>query len=54
MILKVTRETDPCPRMDEQLQGLTNALLPDWRGGVCCNVIEGGDVNLGSEVRILD
>ena len=54
MILQVTRETDPCPRMDEQLQGLTNALLSDWRGGVCCNVIEGGDVNLGSEVKILD
>tara|TARA_B100001142_G_scaffold69077_1_gene69087 strand:- start:3288 stop:3725 length:438 start_codon:yes stop_codon:yes gene_type:complete len=54
VILQVTRETDPCPRMDEQLQGLTNALLSDWRGGVCCNVIEGGDVNLGSEVKILD
>ena len=54
VILQVTRETDPCPRMDEQLQGLTNALLLDWRGGVCCNVIEGGDVNLGSEVKILD
>ena len=54
VILQVTRETDPCPRMDEQLQGLTNALLSDWRGGVCCNVIEGGDVNLGSEVKVLD
>jgi len=54
VILQVTRETDPCPRMDEQLQGLTNALLSDWRGGVCCNVIEGGDVKLGSEVKILD
>ena len=54
VILQVTRETDPCPRMDEQLHGLTNALLSDWRGGVCCNVIEGGDVNLGSEVKILD
>ena len=32
MILKVTRETDPCPRMDEQFQGLTNALLSNWRG----------------------
>ena len=53
VILKVTRETDPCPRMDEQFQGLTNALLSNWRGGVCCNVIKGGDVNLGSEVKIL-
>ncbi len=51
--LRVTTETDPCPRMDEQCPGLTAALVPDWRGGVCCTVISGGRVALGDDVRIL-
>ncbi|MGD8349845.1 MAG: molybdenum cofactor biosysynthesis protein, partial [Gammaproteobacteria bacterium] len=28
--LEITRETDPCSRMDAQHQGLTAALTPDW------------------------
>ncbi|QUJ70344.1 MOSC domain-containing protein (plasmid) [Photobacterium sp. GJ3] len=50
--LKVTRETDPCPRMDEQFQGMTQALKPDWRGGVCCTVLSGGTIQVGDTVRI--
>ena len=30
LILLITRETDPCPRMDAQHQGLTQALTPNW------------------------
>ncbi len=30
--LKVIVEVAPCSRMDEQVEGLTNALKPDWRG----------------------
>jgi len=52
--LEVTMETAPCSRMDEQYDGLRRALMPGWRGGVCCRVIEGGDVRVGSRVRILD
>jgi len=37
--LMLTRETVPCSRMDAQHQGLTAALMLDWRGGICCNVI---------------
>jgi hypothetical protein len=39
--------------MDEQFDGLTEALMSNWRGGVCCNVKKGGDVKLGSNVKIL-
>ena len=50
--LKTTREVDPCSRMDEQVPGLTNALQPNWRGGVACEVITGGSVKVGDTVRI--
>lgn len=48
--LLVTGELDPCSRMDEQCQGLTKALMPDWRGGVSCTVLQGGAVALGDDV----
>ena len=51
--LMVNKEVDPCPRMDEQCPGLTNALMPDWRGGVGCSVLEAGTVRIGDEVRII-
>ncbi len=50
--LRVTMETDPCSRMDEQHDGLREALLPDWRGGVCCEVVSGGDIAIGDAVRV--
>ena len=50
--LEVMVETDPCSRMDEQCPGLREALLPDWRGGVCCRVLDGGRVALGDSVRV--
>lgn len=53
LILLVTQETDPCPRMDAQQQGLTQALTPDWRGGVCCTVIADGRIKVGDELRIV-
>jgi MOSC domain-containing protein YiiM len=50
--LKITRETSPCSRMDQQHQGLTAALTPDWRGGVCCYVISAGTIRIGDPVEI--
>jgi len=50
--LKTTIEVDPCSRLDEQVAGLTKALLPDWRGGVACKVITGGSVKIGDTVSI--
>ena len=50
--LRVTMETDPCSRMDEQHDGLRAALTPDWRGGVCCEVLSGGEISIGDSVQI--
>ncbi|MFT5924481.1 MAG: MOSC domain-containing protein YiiM [Paraglaciecola sp.] len=52
-ILYITGETDPCPKMDAQHQGLTHALTPDWRGGVCCRVIADGRVKVGDQMIII-
>ena len=50
----ITDETDPCNRMEEQHAGLQAALGPDWRGGVTCRVVQGGEVTLGDQVRIVE
>lgn len=52
--LLVTGEVDPCSRMDEQYPGLTDALKPDWRGGVSCSVLAEGFVSIGDEVTLRD
>ena len=51
--LQVTMEVDPCKRMEEQYEGLRDAMTPDWRGGVACTVLKGGPVQLGDEVSVL-
>jgi MOSC domain-containing protein YiiM len=51
--LEVTYPTQPCRRMDEAFAGLLKALHPDWRGGVTCQVLEGGRVTVGDEVEVL-
>jgi MOSC domain-containing protein YiiM len=50
--LEVVQETKPCGLMDAAKPGLRAALTPEWRGGVCCNVVSGGIVQVGDEVRI--
>ena len=49
--LVVTGETDPCSRMDAQHPGLTEALMPDWRGGICCDVSTPGDIKVGDTIQ---
>jgi len=50
--LLVTMEMDPCSRMEEQCPGLKNALQPDWRGGVTCQIISGGSIRIGDVVSL--
>lgn len=50
--LTITQETAPCSLMDHQHEGLKSALIPDWRGGVCCNVINPGEIQIGDEVEV--
>lgn len=49
--LEITEETDPCSRMDAQHRGLTAALAPEWRGGVCCKVVSAGEIAIGDRVE---
>ena len=50
VVLEVACETDPCARMTEAARGLREALEPSWRGGVCCRVLAGGRIRVGSTV----
>ena len=47
LVLEVTGECGPCTRMDEQHEGLTAVLQPEWRGGVTCRVVSGGRIAVG-------
>jgi MOSC domain-containing protein YiiM len=49
--LRVAGETRPCERMDEALPGLRRAMREDWAGGVFAEVLEGGSISVGDEVR---
>lgn len=49
--LEITGETLPCSMMDAQCPGLTAALGPQWRGGVCCKVLKPGHIKLGDQVE---
>lgn len=52
VVLRVSCETDPCHRMDEAAHGLRDALAPDWRGGVCCEVVTPGRIAQGDPVQV--
>jgi MOSC domain-containing protein YiiM len=54
VVLEITRETDPCERMDALAPGLKAALMPDWRGGACAKVVTGGRIAVGDAIRIED
>lgn len=52
VVLKIRGECDPCGRMDESSAGLQDALRPNWRGGVCCQVLSGGTIQVGDAVEL--
>lgn len=52
VILEITRETEPCWKMDRAHQGLRQAMSSGWRGGVCCKVLQGGTVKTGDNIEL--
>lgn len=49
--LRIFCENVPCERMEEARPGLRRALAPRWRAGACAEILEGGEIRLGDEVR---
>ncbi len=52
--LKVHGETRPCGIMDQQQDGLKQALIPQCRGGVHAQVLEGGVIRVGDAVERIE
>lgn len=52
VVLEMTRFTDPCERMEALAPGLFDALMVDWRGGVCSRVLQGGTIRIGDLIRV--
>ena len=50
--LEITRECNPCHRMEALAEGLLAALKPDWRGGACTRVKAGGLIAVGDQIWI--
>jgi MOSC domain-containing protein YiiM len=50
--LLITYEAKPCIRMDQAYPGLQAALTPNYRGGVCCQVLTEGKISIGASVNI--
>lgn len=48
--LRIWSECTPCRQMDEVCLGLRKALRPNWRGGVCAEVLDGGEIRVGDDV----
>jgi len=51
--MEVTFETTPCHVMDEAENGLKDALMTDWRGGVLCRVLKEGNIKCGDTVKLV-
>jgi MOSC domain-containing protein YiiM len=52
-LLEVTEETTPCHRMEMAAPGLMDALSPNWRGGVTCRVVGGGNIAMGDRMSVI-
>ena len=52
-LIDIWGETRPCRLMDEQCEGLQEALRAEWGGGVFGVIVEGGEVRVGDPVELL-
>lgn len=49
--LRINGETRPCHQMDEARPGLQQALSPPWYGGAFAEVLDDGQIEVGSQVE---
>jgi MOSC domain-containing protein YiiM len=52
--VRLVGETRPCEQMDQAFQGLREALRSEWRGGAFGEVLDDGEVAVGSPVKYLE
>ena len=50
VVLQITGECKPCNLMEKQVEGLYNALIPDWRGGAEAIVLSEGVINKDDDI----
>ena len=48
--IEILGEVTPCHLMDAVKNGLKDALVPEWRGGVYGRVIESGGIQIGDKI----
>ena len=51
VIVEVRDQTSPCQQMENAQAGLRKALSVEWRGGVSCRVVSGGNIKIGDSVQ---
>jgi MOSC domain-containing protein YiiM len=49
--LRINGETRPCEHMDQARDGLRHALARPWRGGVYGEVLDDGEIEVGTPVE---
>lgn len=48
--VRIRGATRPCERLDEALDGLREAMIPDWGGGAFGEVLDDGMIRVGDAV----
>lgn len=53
VVVRILAETAPCAEMDYFHPGLRKALIPDCRGGVYGQVMQGGTIRVGDGLTVV-